>query len=354
MDKDQAVIHIEEVADQCGKGKKHHAHRDKNRAEASKSHRHGILHISRTGDFFCNRSTGSQTHHSGRRTDEERVDENGQHLYKSLLDRMTYISGSGGIRRGTYARFIGKESALYAEHETGSGNAAQNGPEIKSIGKNHAKHLRNKIYMHHNDNHSRRHIDEPHNRHENTGDTEDTSSAAHDAVPYKRAENGTDNPRCDSRIIPAVCRKSGLQIIRGKHIEAAGIGDDEEESEKYAKGAVVHGGFDVISGPAVAVSLAVSSLIDLGKGTFNKRGRSADDGNNPHPENGTRPAKTDCRGNPQNISCTYAGCRGNHERMKGRNRPFILRLFHYKADTFPKHTELHQTRPACKIQPCRR
>lgn len=78
--------------------------------------------------------------------------------------------------------------------------------------------------------------------------------------------------------------QSGLQIIRSKHIEAAGIGDDEEESEEYAKGAVVHGGFDVISRPAVAVSLAVSSLIDLGKGTFNKRGRSADDGNNPHPE----------------------------------------------------------------------
>ena len=59
--------------------------------------------------------------------------------------------------------------------------------------------------------------------------------------------------------------QSGLQIIRSKHIEAAGIGDDEEESEKYAKGAVVHGGFDVVGRPAVAVSLAVSSLIDLGK-----------------------------------------------------------------------------------------
>ena len=56
----------------------------------------------------------------------------------------------------------------------------------------------------------------------------------------------------------------------------------------------VEGGFNIIGRPAVA-SVRAAFFVDLGQGAFDKSGGSADDGNDPHPENRSEAAQADGR-----------------------------------------------------------
>lgn len=112
MDEADAVIDIEQVADERGKTEEQHADRNQEGSEAAEDGRRCVLDISRTGYFLGNGHAREEAHESRGTADQEGIDEDRQHLDQALFDRMADVSHSCRIRCRTDTGFIGIEPRL--------------------------------------------------------------------------------------------------------------------------------------------------------------------------------------------------------------------------------------------------
>ena len=64
----------------------------------------------------------------------------------------------------------------------------------------------------------------------------------------------------------------------------------------------MHGRFNVVGRTAVAVAQGIAALVNLGQRTFDEGRSPTDDGQKPHPENGTHAAREDCRSYADDIT----------------------------------------------------
>lgn len=138
-----AVIDVEQVADERRKSKQYHAEGNQHRAETAVRRRGSLLDVYGTGRFFRNGHAGAQAEESRRAADEHRVDEDGQHLYQTLLYGMADVSRRGGVRSRADTGFVGEQAALDAVNHARTGHAAQNRFKIKGVGKDHGKYAGN-------------------------------------------------------------------------------------------------------------------------------------------------------------------------------------------------------------------
>ena len=172
--------------------------------------------------------------------------------------------------------------ALDAVHQAGAGQTAEDGLEVKGLGEDAAQHLGQQAEVHHNDDQRDQHVQAAHEGDQGGGDLHDALAAAHDAVAHQQGQDGADDPGGGFRVIEAVSGEGGLEIVGGQHIEAAGVGQDQGESEDDGQGTAVKGGLNVVGGAAVALTrLRVPALVDLGQGGLHKGGGAADDGDRP-------------------------------------------------------------------------
>ena len=171
---------------------------------------------------------------------------------------MADIGRSRGVRGGADARLVREETALNAVHDTGTGEAAEDGLHVESLGKDAGKDRRYQIDMHDRHQQGDQDIKAAHNRHKGRGNLDDTLASAEDAVTHQHRENRADHPGGNGGIIKAVDAEGGLQVIGGKHIEAAGVGKQQTDAEQHGQRTVVQGRFDVIGGAAVAAALGIS------------------------------------------------------------------------------------------------
>ena len=89
------------------------------------------LHIRHSRQSVPN--TEIQQHERCCRADEDRIYKNGYRLYKPLFNRMGHICCCSGIRCRPHTRFIGKQSALDAIHNTGACKASEDSLQIKGF-----------------------------------------------------------------------------------------------------------------------------------------------------------------------------------------------------------------------------
>ena len=110
----EAVVNVEEIADECREREERERYRDEDGPEAAKDSGQGVLYIGCAAYFFARDYAGAQAHESCGGAEQECVDVDGEHLHESLLDRVRDVSGSGGVRRGADAGFVGVKAALDA------------------------------------------------------------------------------------------------------------------------------------------------------------------------------------------------------------------------------------------------
>ena len=143
MNEVNAVIDVEQVADERRKGKQYHAEGNQHRAEAAVCRRGGLLDVYGPGRFFRNGHAGAQAEESRRAADEHRVDEDGQHLHQALLYGMAYVSRRGSVRSRADTGFIGEQAAFDAVNHARTGDTAQDRFKVKGVGENHGQHVGN-------------------------------------------------------------------------------------------------------------------------------------------------------------------------------------------------------------------
>ena len=116
----------------------------------------------------------------------------------------------------------------------------------------------------HEDRHdSREDVDDAHHRHHDGGDLHDAAAAAEDAVRHEHRLKRAEDPRRGGRVIEAVRRESGLEIVRAEHIEAPRVGEDEEDGEDARQEPVVERALDVVRRAAVREAQFRPALEDL-------------------------------------------------------------------------------------------
>ena len=344
VDEADAVVDIEQVADERGKTEEQHADRNQEGSEAAEDGRRCVLDISRTGYFLGNGHAREEAHESRGTADQEGIDEDRQHLDQALFDRMADVSRSCRIRCRTDTGFIGIEAALDAVDHAGAGHAAEDGLEVEGIGKDHGEDLRQAGNVEDDDDERCQDIDAAHDRDQDGRDLDDALAAADETVSDEGRKDGTDDPRRRRRVIEAVDQERRLHVERAEQVEAAGIGQNQGKGEEDAEPALVHGRFNIIGRAAIAVAQGIAALVNLGQRTFDEGRSPTDEGQKPHPENGTGTAQADCRRDADDIARTDTGRRRNHEGLERRYFPGFRRFFHDDADTFREQAQLDTAR----------
>ena len=150
--------------------------------------------------------------------------------------------------------FIGIEAALNTINHAGAGNAAENGLEIKGIGKDHGENLRQVGNMEDDDDERRQNVDAAHDRHQDRCDLDDALTTANQAVRDEGCKDSADDPRRRRRIVETVDEERRLHIERTEQIEAASIRHNQSKGKEDAEPALMHSRFNVIGRTAVTVA----------------------------------------------------------------------------------------------------
>ena len=111
--------------------------------------------------------------------------------------------------------------------------------------------------MHKDDGKGKQDIKDAHDWNEGPRYMNDTFTAAHDAVANHYGKKATDDPRRGGFVIEAIYREGGLQVVRSKQVEAAGIGHNKGDGKGNGQRLVVEGCFNVVGRAAVAVAICI-------------------------------------------------------------------------------------------------
>ena len=106
---------------------------------------------------------------------------------------------------------------------------------------------------------------------------------------------------------------NGVRLDPGQQKAA---GDDRGNREDPGVPLLAQRFFDVIRG-SPSILTFVNFLVDLSQRRLDVGRRRAQQGDDPHPENGTRPAKADGGSDPGDVAGTYTSGQGNGQCLEG-------------------------------------
>jgi len=108
-----------------------------------------------------------------------------------------------------------------------------------------------------------------------------------------------------------------LNVVRGEQVVTHNVGEEYESREENAEPTLAECCLNVIGWSAVGMSCdVVMALVNLGEGGFYECRCCAEDGDDPHPENGAWTAEANGRRNADDVSCADAGGGRDHQSRK--------------------------------------
>ena len=232
-----------------------------------------------------------------------------------------------GIGGRAHARLIRVKATLDAPHDARAGEAAENGLEIKCADEYCLEHCGDVGNIHDEYHERDDYIQYAHDGDENAGDLRKTQAAAEYACAEQNGEDAADYVRSGFGIIEAKAAEGRLSIIRSEHIVAHSIGEDENYRKDNAEPALLEAVLHIVRRSTVARAVFVLALIDLRKRGLDERGSAAEDGGYPHPEDCTRAAEDERRGNADDVARADTGCGGDHERTERGYATLLLGFF---------------------------
>ncbi len=209
------------------------------------------------------------------------------------------------------------------------------------------KHTRNFIEIEENNGNGRQDVETSHDGDQELREFCDTGHAAKDD---KRGKDTEDDGRTNLRDAESVLDRKrdgvGLYGVVDKT-----VGDGDENRKELSDTRLLEGILDVVSRAAVEGVVAARQLIDLGQCAFDEACRTADESDDPHPEDGTRAAGNDCDSHTSNVADTDTGSSGNAECLEGADG-FALRFFAdtigQQANHFWQHAQLDELCRQCE------
>ena len=225
-----------------------------------------------------------------------------------------------GVGGGAHARLIGEQAALGALADGGLDGvaeaAADDGLGLEGVAEDHGEGLGQVGDAGHQYGQSTQQEDGGHDGHQLLGDGGQTLHAAQE-------DEGADDHQHHAHH-PGGHAKGGLEggadgvgLDHAAHkAQGQDDGHGEEPGQKLAEGAP-EGGGDVVHRAAVDVAVLVNDPGVDGQGGLGVNGGHAEEGDDPHPEDGPRAAGEDGAGGAHDVSGAHLGGDGGGQGLEG-------------------------------------
>lgn len=240
------------------------------------------------------------------------------------------------------------QATLDALHHGRTGEAAEDGVEVKRALEDRGEHRGNVLIVQRDDNGANAQVDDRHDGNEQAGHLGETTRATEDGSGHKNGENGTDNPR-RPLVCPAVLGERVGDVEGGEQVEAAHVGQDEDGREERGQPVLLEGRLDVVGRAAVGVVRA-ALLVDLRERRLDECGRAAEGCDNPHPEDSAGATRGNGDGDTGDVTDADARGRRYHEGAERRNLSFFVGWLSDDADGLLEQTQRQRARTHEEVQ----
>ena len=241
--------------------------------------------------------------------------------------RAVNIRKGVGVRGGTHTGLVGEQAALGTlgdgDLEGCAHAAADDGLGLESVLEDHAEGRGDVLDAHDQNDQTAEQEDGRHDGDELLRDRGEALHAAEEDERADRDEDDTDDPGGDA--------ESGLH--RGtdgvglhhaaEEAEREDDGDGEEAGEELAE-AALKGRRDVVNGAALDRAVLFDDAGLLGEGGFRVDRGHAEEGDEPHPEDGAGAAGQDRAGRADDVARTDLGGDGGGERLERAHAAVML------------------------------
>ena len=277
------------------------------------------------------------------------------------------IGAGVGTGPGTEAGFIGENTAgntlLHADKEAAN-NTAGHSSRIEGTLDDRSKHCGNLIGLHNDQANAQNHIQQSHGGNQLFGDLTDTLDAADEDQSHDDADEHTDDQVAACGAVHAqqtVVDQSGVDSS-GDGVDLGGIAgtEDSADAEEGIQVSQPHpltaeAILDVVHGAADIVALVIALPVMDRQGNFGKLGSHAQQGGDPHPENGTGAADGDGTCHTGDVAGTNGSCQSGTDRLeRGQRTSSSFFLPEHAADGIfhgiTEFTDLQETGTDCQIQ----
>ena len=236
-----------------------------------------------------------------------------------------------------------RDAALHGDDHAAR-HAARHRLRVERTHKDLRERLRDRRYIGKENDEADQHVHDDHERHHrfrNFGNAPDP------AQQNERHRHRQKNARNDDGkvVLPSEQREDGRLRKDAVHGGSDGIdlrkSADPEQSDAHSEDrkddrkefpAPAQSVFNIIKGAAQRVSVRMDDAVLDGEEPFRVFGRHAEKGGQPHPEQRTRPARGDRRGDADNVSRADRRRKRRAERPEAGNLPFPLFLFEHISE----------------------
>ena len=312
-------------ADDGGKGEEEQADGDVDIAEGTEygvkgylgQFRAGAAGVPHAGDDDDKRRAGE--HHEG-------VDEHAHHGHHALIVGVGHLGKSMGMGRGTHTGFVGEEAAGHAvAHGFAHGDAecaAAGGLRIEGHDENGLEGAGQGGNVGEDDDEAAADVQKRHERHELFHDPGNALCAAEEDGGGNERHNDAHEHGGNSEG-GAEGRAYGVGL---HHVAHEAEGEDDGHGEEGGKGPAEGSGegcADIVGRSADGFAALVGALVLLGQHGFGIVGGHAEEGAEPHPENGARAACGDGRGRARNVARAHLRGHGGGQRLEGAHAGMV-------------------------------
>ena len=241
---------------------------------------------------------------------------------------------------------VGIDAALHAPGNRRAQDAAQDLMHANSTTDHVHKDRRHHFGIDDQDNDGKQNIKDGHERCHNLRHIGDTVHAAnhHDAYEYRH-----HSTNCYGADIKGVGKRSRNAVAlhwRQKQATSQHRNDGKQHTEPFA----VQTFFNVISRTTAELAL-VLLFVNLRQSSLGESRTSTQEGNDPHPDDGTWAAIADSRGHAHDVTCTHASRQGHGESLKrGDARLLALVRREKQFGHLTQTAHLHEARADGEIQ----
>ena len=295
-----------------------------------------LIHVGREDD-----ERGCRAHKQCARIYRER-------LHEALLRRVRHLGGRRRLRTRALTCLVGVNAALHAPHDGRPQHPREHGLPVERRPEDQGKHVVNMVEIDEHDNDCGQDVDDGHERHHQGSEVSDPLHPAHDNDPHQhrrhgRAEPHVNPPRIAHGVGHPVRLNTQEEIPAGQH--HAHRKNNGVHQHEFSGPRVLEGFFNIVGRPTpVLAGVLVFLLIYLGESAFHEGCGGAKNGNDPHPEHGTRAAVGDGGGYPGNIADADPTSQGDHQCLKRRHPGFGIIIAHHLLKHVGNTSNLHEQR----------
>lgn len=267
--------------------------------------------------------TTHDDHKTGEGADDDGVQEHAQGLDAALVTGMLGVGSSGGHGDGTLTGFIGHQTALDTLNQGDAESAAKDGFRTEGLGEDGVEEPGDAGDVQDDEHQDGEDIDHGHDGHDDVGDLGHLFGAAEGHEGHQDDEDGKGDPVDGSACGDLTAGEDGGHgDYGGDGVEALcrqaeeGV-EDIEQGQGYTYPCSALQQTAAVEGETADVLIVLFLLEDLGQGGFGEGGGHAEEGGEPHPEQGAGAADADGAGDAQDVARPYPHRSGEQEGGQG-------------------------------------